>query len=468
MRRRLTLAMVLVFIPLVLLMGSLLVTRSFTLAMERETERAQLTQSLVMEGLRPELSRLSYAQLVQAVARYRTLYAAQGIEMILCYRGTPLGGAQFPRREYDGLLTGARSAMLDTMNKPERYAIAEPVTEDLTVLMLRDVSDLYVQRDEMWQTFLLYGILGALTVAGISFLLAWWFARPVRMLTKAARRMTEDAFSAPALPLGRQDELGALAQAFDEMRSAVLNREEALRKEAKARQELLDALSHEMRTPLCSILGNTRLLQSTPLTENDRAKLLGTIAQETKRLSELDMQLMKLTELSNEEIEKHPVSGNALLNDCAQRLQSQFDGMTIHVEVCENSMLFGDSALLALLLDNLAVNALRASQPGQTVTLTALPQGFSVRDEGVGMTEEQLTHVFEPFYKTDKARTRKAGGAGLGLSLCRRIAQLHGGMLTLQSKPGEGTQAIFTTLLPAVADSVTKPAVSFVQEVNLP
>jgi len=111
---------------------------------------------------------------------------------------------------------------------------------------------------------------------------------------------------------------------------------------------------------------------------------------------------------------------------------------------------------------------MRASSPGQTITLSTTERGFVVRDEGCGMTEEQLNHLFEPFYKADKARTRSLGGAGLGLSLCKRIVEMHQGTLAYESTPGEGTTATVTTCLQPVADSVTPSDVPYAQEVMHP
>ena len=89
------------------------------------------------------------------------------------------------------------------------------------------------------------------------------------------------------------------------------------------------------------------------------------------------------------------------------------------------------------------------------LTLIAEPQGFSVQDQGIGMTEKALRRACEPFWKADKARTRRHGGAGLGLSLCQRIAELHHGTLSFESSPGAGTKVTFTTSIQPVDDSVT-------------
>ena len=129
-------------------------------------------------------------------------------------------------------------------------------------------------------------------------------------------------------------------------------------------------------------------------------------------------------------------------------------------------LLFGDRELLSLIADNLALNAVRACAQGDTVTLRSLPNGFAVEDGGIGMTAEQLAHAQEPFYKADPARTRKAGGVGLGLTLCRQIADAHRGTLTIRSAPGQGTTVTFTTPLQPDADLETTQGVPCLQEVK--
>ncbi len=474
MKRRLTLLMIAVFVPVLLSVAYAMSEKSFSLSMEREQQRAQMTESFIAADVKKALDGLNYSALTEAARQYRKAYAAQGIELIFAYNGLPIGGAELPDGRYSELLNGSRCAMLDTLNAPQRYAIAEPITAKTTLLMLRDVSDLYALRDELRHTYALYAVLGAALVALLSYLIAWRFVRPVRSLTRATRRLDDTAAD---LPLARKDELGALARSFAQMQEAVRARENSLREEAANRQALLDALAHELRTPLCALLGDVRLLELDTFPPEKRAALLDEMAHEIKRLADMDAQLMKLTRLSHEPIERKPVAVLALLSQTANRLRAQADGVAIVVSgdgstidggTSNGGTVDGDAELLSLLCDNLTVNALRASHAGQTVTLTALPDGFSVHDDGAGMTQEQLAHIFEPFYKADKARARKAGGAGLGLSLCKRIAELHGGSVAYVTAPSEGTTATFTTSLQPVADSVTSNAVSCVQEVDHP
>lgn len=468
MKKRLILAMAGVFIPLMVAFALLISEQSFRLSLEKEQKQAQMTQALLFQQVAQALGENpSYAQINEGARAYRHFYAAQGIELALCYHGVPLAGAAFPNEDYAGLLTGRRCAMLDTRSSPQRYAVAQPLDAKTTLVMLLDVSELYRMRARMRQGALLLAALCALLAAGASWAVASRFVAPVTKLTRAALSLAEHTAVHTELPVRRGDEVGALSRAFLQMQRAISAREEALRDEAEKRQALLDALAHEMRTPLCALLGDARLMAHPRLTAREREAVSQRMAGEIKRLSQMDEQLMRLIRLRREPIGMESLSIKALLEQSVERLEGQADSVLLRLEG-EDEQLTGDPLLLSLLADNLTVNAIRASRPGQAVTLRVEKGGFSVTDQGVGMTAQQLKNAFEPFYKADKARTRMAGGVGLGLSLCAAIAKAHGGRLTLASAPGRGTTARFTTLLQPCDDSVASDALSYPQEVKHP
>lgn len=466
MKRRLTLCMILCFVPLLLFFAYLMSQQSFALSLEQEMQRVQMLESVIRTEAASAFSSLSYDRMQQVASQYEQAYTSQQTRLTILYNGYTLDGVSPDGTAYQALLTGTRSALLNSRSTPEEYIIADPITDEVTLLLWKDVSSFYTLRRQMRQTFLLWGLGGGAIVAVLALLIAGWFTEPVRNLTLAARQLSIGIEENSPLPLARKDELGELARSFQGMQQAVRIRESALQAEAAKQQRLLEALAHEMRTPLCSLLGNARLLESAADTRQ-KVKALADMVHEIKRLTGMDEQLMKLVDLQHGSIEEKPVSLLPLLAETARRLQPQADGITLQVQG-EDSVLQGDEALLSLMTDNLAVNALRASRPGQQVTLQADRDGFSVTDEGIGMDAGQLAKAFDPFYKGDKARTRNAGGAGLGLSLCKRIAELHGGTLQLRSSHGAGTIATFTTLLQPVADSVTPLAVSCTQEVDHP
>ena len=453
MKRKLTILILVITVPVLFFMAWFISERSFSLSMEREKQRVQMTESIVSRVIQKTMMQAEYINAVAYAQQYHDYYLAQGIELIFCWNSQPIAGAHLPDSKYTGLLQGQRSALLDTENHPEKYAVAEPVNSHLTMILLRDISDLYLLRNN-YQS-LAFGCAGIASVllCILAMIFAGILTHPIRNLTHAAQALAKHTGQEIPLPVARRDEIGALAQAFSDMQEAIQTRENKLRDESNSRQALLDALAHEMRTPLTSLLGNARLLQGELPTE-ERKRIADSMAREIYRLSDMDQQLMKLTTLRHENIESESVSVLSILNDTAERLNQQADGITIEV-TGQDSILYGDRELLSLLSDNLTANAIHASEPGMKILLIAESHGFSVQDQGIGMTEETIQRACEPFWKADKARTRSQGGAGLGLSLCQQIAELHQGTLSFDSSPGVGTKVIFTTSIQPVDDSVT-------------
>lgn len=463
MKKRLTLLMVLVFVPLVLLITMLSAQRAFRLSLAQETQRAQVSEGLIAQELRRVLAGKEYQDTLSLTRQYQERYASQGIRLAFVYNGAPLHEFALPQKSYQGLLNGQRAALLDTLSAPPVYAIGDPLTAQTTLLYLQDVSDVYALRAKLHQEALGYALLGALAVGMLALLLSHGLTRPLNQLTRAAQGLARGEGGEAPLPTKRQDEVGKLARTFQGMQDAVQTREQALQEQAAQRQHLLDALAHEMRTPLCSLLGNARLLEGEKLSAAQRSQVAGDMAAEIKRLADMDQQLLKLTTLPQEELEIEEIDIKALLHRSAARFAARFPHNPLLVEgpdVC----LRGDEALLSLLADNLLHNALRASGLGQSVILQAIENGFSVIDEGHGMDAEQLRRATEPFYKGDVSRA--TGGTGLGLSLCRQIATLHGGALSLQSTPMQGTTV--TVSLHPGGYFVTPPRLSSNQEVNKP
>lgn len=453
MSRKLSAIILAVTLPILFFLAWFMSSRSFALSLEQEKQRTQMTESVIFREVQDKMKHLEYSDAVAYAVRFHDYYRNQGIELVFCWNKIPIAGMELPGPEYTDLLKSPRAALLDTQNTPERYAVAESINRSLTMVLIRDMSDLY--RLKTRYRTLAFGSAAAaavlLTVLTVVF--ARMLIRPVRRLTRAARLLTEQAGESIPLPTGRRDEIGTLARAFSDMQTAVADREARLREESEARQSLLDALAHEMRTPLTSLLGNARLMQNN-LPEQERMRIADSMAREIHRLTDMDQQLMKLTSLRHEELETEPVSVCGIINDTAVRLRELAKDIIIEVRG-QDSVIQGDRELLSLLCDNLTANAIHVSSPGMTVVLSAEPYGFSVQDQGPGMTEDALRHACEPFWKADKARTRQHGGAGLGLSLCRRIAELHHGSLSFDSSPGKGTRVTFTCSLQIVDDSDT-------------
>ena len=208
---------------------------------------------------------------------------------------------------------------------------------------------------------------------------------------------------------------------------------------------LLGALTHEMKTPMTAIIGFSGSLLSMPLTEEGRleaAHEINEAAKRTERLSQKMMQLISMQE--NPMVLKKAIDAKELLEKVCTALTPAAKEKQIKLQTkLQTDILTGDPDLLFSLLTNFTDNAIKASPENTVICLTADTsnglQTVSVIDQGSGIPADQIALVTEPFYRVDKARSRKLGGAGLGLSLCQMIAQAHGGRLDIQSEVGKGT-----------------------------
>lgn len=314
----------------------------------------------------------------------------------------------------------------------------------VTVYTVQDVSETFVSIDTLTRNAQL-ALLACLMLSGVLLPLTLRRTlRPLRKLTRASEEISGGQYSLRSR-ISSQDEVGELSASFDHMAETVEQKILDLEVQARRRELLLGALTHEIKTPMTAIIGFSDSLLSMPLTEEKRMEAAHEIheaALRTERLSQKMMQLIAMTDCPVLVKRKWSVT------DLFRQLQSILQEQLIKKQLTlitrsEADILYGDADLIVCLLANLIDNAIKASQPGQEICLTAMASvtgyALSVSDHGNGIPADKIMLVTEPFYRVDKARSRKMGGAGLGLSLCQMIAQAHDGNLRIESVVGSGT-----------------------------
>ena len=288
-----------------------------------------------------------------------------------------------------------------------------------------------------WSWALPFGAIILVAVFGASLWFSRRLAQPLDQLTAAARRFGEGDTAARAR-LDRDDELGDVGRAFDvmaERTSAVL----------QAQRQLMGDVSHELRTPLARIRVALELAAEDPVAARD---VLQDVGQDLDEIDQLIGDILTTARLDGEAV---PITRKVMnLGDLTERAIERFTtrnpARTLEREIAgADKTIECDPVLLRRALDNLLDNAAKYSDAQTPVTLTVIPNGakvaFEIRDRGIGMSADELERAFTPFWRADGSRTRKTGGVGLGLALARRIARVHGGEVTLSSKPGAGTTA---------------------------
>lgn len=212
------------------------------------------------------------------------------------------------------------------------------------------------------------------------------------------------------------------------------------------RQDFVSNVSHEIQSPLTSIKGFVSLLKDDTLSREEQLHHIGIIEAESLRLSKLGENLLRLSTLESEyaEIDPKNYSLSRQLKDVILLLEPQWSAKNIEVSLSESTAsIFADEDLLSQVWINLLNNSIKFTPDGGKITI-AVSSGdaqvqVAISDSGIGMTKETMTHVFERFYMADKARSRSAGGSGLGLSIVKKIVQMHHGQIDVESKLGEGT-----------------------------
>jgi heavy metal sensor kinase len=286
----------------------------------------------------------------------------------------------------------------------------------------------------------------ALVIAGV---LGYFYVkralRPVQTMTQTALEIEEKNL-AKRLDISGNDELGQLASTLNRM---LIRLEEAFKRE---KQFTADA-SHELRTPLAVVQGEATLALKKDRNVEDYKRSLEAISQETERMSSIIKQLLFLARYeNNKQLEFKEVNLKELLTELAYDIELLSEDKSLHFQLnAQNDLIVeGDKVSLRELFLNLLNNAIRFTPQGGNVSLTLSRVGnnacVAVKDTGIGIAEEHIKHIFERFYRVDKSRSRSEGGVGLGLSICQRIAELHGGTIEVDSEVGKGST--FSVLLP--------------------
>ncbi len=243
---------------------------------------------------------------------------------------------------------------------------------------------------------------------------------------------------------GGNDEIGELSGNFNKMAEAVEQRTRSLEESERKKTLFMGNLTHELKTPLTAISGYAKTLLTVRLSEEDKEEALSYIYSESRRLERLSKKMMNLL-LAEEEtqIDLKKVMATDLFHTAVTACSKLLENKNMVLECHENGEVFWvDMDLMTDVLINLIDNAIKASEAGGKIILSANKNQITVRDFGMGIPQEEKDKILEPFYMVDKSRSRKSGGAGLGLAITAMILEKHKVSLSIESELGKGTCVI--------------------------
>jgi two-component system OmpR family sensor kinase len=281
--------------------------------------------------------------------------------------------------------------------------------------------------------------------------------KPIDQITRTAQGIVRAEDLGQRVPVPQHhDELYWLTVTINEL----LARMENL---FNTQRRFVADVSHELRTPLAAMQGNLEVLERGGQRNPElAAEAIADMRRETARLIRMTNDLLVLAQSdAREQIRSEPVELDTLLLEVYRELRPLAGEVQLRIGAEDQVTVIGDRDRLKQALLNLGVNALQYTTPGGYVTL-GLEQrdGYallSVADTGVGISEEDLPQIFDRFYRADRSRSRHSGGAGLGLSIVKRVAEAHGGHATVASIPGRGSTFAIWLPLPAASKTEELP-----------
>ena len=312
------------------------------------------------------------------------------------------------------------------------------------VFCLHDVSNLYESFDAQFKTVQWVSAITAGVLGLILLLLVWYFLRPLKKINQSIQTIALGKYQER---IDRQGsvELQELSQNINTMAESIQANDAKIREIADGRKRFADSLAHEMKTPLTSILGFADILRIKKEVSSDkRQEYAGIIVEEAKRLQHMSEKLLQISVTEHTKLELVPLYLPDIFSEIREIVSLTMKERDVKlVTQCDDIKILADKELFLSLVLNFIDNAGKASGKGQKVILKAIKENkrahIIVQDFGIGMTKEECSHILEPFYMADKARSRKHGGAGLGLALCAEIIKKLDMQFDIETAPEQGT-----------------------------
>ncbi|MDM5259440.1 sensor histidine kinase [Bacillus toyonensis] len=316
--------------------------------------------------------------------------------------------------------------------------------EDLKFSYVRDVTYIYEDKKEQYNFYIRLSISITIILAIGMYMLSRYITRPIEKLINITQIVSKGNYS-KRVEIDSKDEIGILAENFNEMAAAVEQKISELEMKAAEKQRFIDNLTHELKTPLTSIIGYADFLRLTAYNEQIFIEGLNHIFKEGKRLEELSWKMMELMSLEREKFKMRKENIGDILFDINDILKPRLESKSIHLMISgEDYEVVVERDLIRNFICNFIDNSIKASKEGSNIYLHVYENKenktvLEIKDEGIGISEEDLSKVFEAFYMADKSRTRANNGVGLGLTICSEIAKIHEIELEMESQLNKGT-----------------------------
>lgn len=446
--------------------GYLMIRRNFDLARETQLRNAivenNLVQSSVEYELLEQINSVGYfnqevlyqigEQVMNVVTGTSSFYIRY--EEAYAYSGDG-NEEQIPESIFESLTIGGKNYII--CESENQYFIYVTSYSDidgkaLCVVTKQEISDSYYMLDEQIGYFRMLIVAVVAVASVIVYFLCKYLTGPLEKLNQVTAEIAEGNYDIH-VEVGGTDEVGQLADNVNVMADAVQARVEELKDMIHRREQFVADFTHEIKTPITTVIACSDMMRSMEMPREEQIRALTYIFSEGKRLELMSQKLFQLIYLKQNDIEAVPINTKNMERDIIRIMTPILEQKKIVLKTeIEQAVIKGDKELLNTVLINLIDNAKKASKEETVIELkgrsikTVESQDncqavyeLSVIDFGMGMSKEDIAHICDEFYMVDKSRSRKEGGAGIGLSLVALILEKHHAVLQVESKLGKGT-----------------------------
>ena len=337
-------------------------------------------------------------------------------------------------------------SLLFTRENRHLYQISGEIKTNgkpLVLTVVYDITSVYQARDDQIKTY--HQVLAALLLIGgvAAWFTAYLMTKPLVNVSKTARALSNGDLDARVNPK-THDEIGQLGSDFDNMAERLSDNISELKNSMEHQEMFMGSFAHELKTPMTSIIGYADLLRSDALGPEESQEAANYIFSEGKRLEALSFKLLDLLMMRNQKLKMVPTDMKHMIENLTYHLQPVYRKRGIALQCrCEPGICMAEPDLFGSVIANLVDNSRKAMDHGGNIMIMGDSYNGDYRirviDNGRGMPEEAIRHITEAFYRVDKSRSRAQGGAGLGLTLCKEIIDLHNGKIAFASREGNGT-----------------------------
>ena len=311
------------------------------------------------------------------------------------------------------------------------------------VVIMSDISKINNMKKEQIDYFIKLSLACSLTIAFLLSISVSFITRKIKILNKTVKEVAKGNYTAKVKKLGN-DEIGNVGKSFNKMTDALQKNISEIENVSENRKRFIGNLTHEIRTPLTSIVGYSSLIKNRKVADEKVVlEYSKRIYDEGKYIEEISQKLMDLMLLENGSIIKNTINLSEELNRIIEEMQITFPYVIFQRQIEKDVYINFDKTLLKTLIINLTKNAINAYENNPIVRIELDKRKvIKVIDYGKGIKKEELEKIKEPFYTLSKDRNRKFSGMGLGLTLCIQIVEMQEGKLEIESKENEGTKII--------------------------